>query len=114
MAVQDAAKVVNFRGGEAAPFLIRLMVVLPIALLIGYDFTRRKLYEKKHVQNKDELPAELVLIASTTPEADSYIHVVKVLAEAIQADGTTAAGIPAVEDAWGITLDANGNITPGP
>ncbi len=34
-------------------------VALPSLLLVGYDFTRRKLYEKKYSQDKDQLMAEL-------------------------------------------------------
>ncbi len=38
-------------------------------------------------------------------DADGYIQVVEILAEAIQAEPAAA-----VEEAWGVTLDENGNI----
>lgn len=41
-----------------------------------------------------------------------YYPVIEVFAEAIQAEGTTDTGnVPAVEDAWNVTLDSAGNIT---
>lgn len=44
-----------------------------------------------------------------------YLQVVDVFAEAIQALGTTDVGdIPAVTDAWGVTLDSSGSIVSAP
>ncbi len=34
-------------------------VILPILLLVGYDIIRRRIYDKKHAQDKDALLAEL-------------------------------------------------------
>lgn len=39
-----------------------------------------------------------------------YTFTVQVLGEAIQAYGKTDSGTPAVTDAWGVTVDANGRI----
>ncbi len=43
---------------QTTPGLI-VCVALPIVLLVGYDVVRRKMYEKKHAQDKDQLLAEL-------------------------------------------------------
>ncbi len=51
-------------AGNVAMFMqtttgLIVCVVLPMVLLVGYDVLRRKLYEKKHAQDKDALMAEL-------------------------------------------------------
>ena len=43
---------------QTTPGLI-VCVVCPILLLVGYDMIRRRLYEKNHQQDTDELMAEL-------------------------------------------------------
>lgn len=50
--------------------------------------------------------------AITLISEGGYNQVIEVFAEAIQAKGTTDEGdIPAVTDAWGVTVDTNGIIT---
>ncbi len=43
---------------QTTPGLI-VCVALPLILLVGYDILRRKLYEKKHAPDKDQLMKEL-------------------------------------------------------
>ncbi len=48
-------------------------------------------------------------------EDGDYLQVVEIFADAIQALGTTDVGdIPAVVDAWGVTLDSSGSIVSAP
>ena len=48
-------------------------------------------------------------------EDGDYLQIVEVFADAIQALGTTDVGdIPAVVDAWGVTLDSSGSIVSAP
>ncbi len=51
-------------AGSVAMFMqttagLIVCVVLPILLLVGYDIIRRRMYDKKHNQDKDALLAEL-------------------------------------------------------
>ncbi len=51
-------------AGSVAMFMqttagLVICVVLPILLLVGYDIVRRRMYDKKHNQDKDALLAEL-------------------------------------------------------
>ncbi len=55
---------------QTTPGLI-VCVALPIALLVAYDFTRRKLYEKQHSQDKDALLAELEELRKMKAEAQA-------------------------------------------
>ncbi len=43
---------------QTTPGLI-VCVFVPLVLLVGYDIIRRKIYEKKHREDKDQLLAEL-------------------------------------------------------
>ncbi len=53
---------------QTTPGLI-VCVALPILLLVAYDFSRRKLYEKQHSQDKDALLAELEELRKLKAEA---------------------------------------------
>lgn len=46
-------------------------------------------------------------IAAKTTPPDGYALNVEILSEAIQAKGTTADGVPAVSDAWGVAIAQN-------
>ncbi len=51
-------------AGNVAMFMqtttgLIVCVILPILLLVGYDIIRRRIYDKKHAQDKDALMAEL-------------------------------------------------------
>ncbi len=51
-------------AGHVAMFMqttagLIVCVILPILLLVGYDIVRRRIYDKKHAQDKDALMAEL-------------------------------------------------------
>ena len=60
----------------------------------------------------ENLLSQPLVLQEVKEDEVTYLQVVEVFAEAIQALGTTDAdGTPAVTDAWGVTLDANGNIT---
>ncbi len=43
-------------------------------------------------------------------DADGGKQVVEVMAEAVQAEGVDANGVPIVTAAWGVTVDENGNL----
>ena len=55
----------------------------------------------------------LITTCSQTGTApDGYVLSVEIVAQTIQAQGTTDTGdIPAVTDAWGVAVDSNGNLT---
>ena len=53
-----------------------------------------------------EKTTPVVSVAQNTTAPDGFRMVVEVLAEAIQADGTNAAGETPIEDAWGVTAPA--------
>ena len=62
VAVYEGTRLAGF--GNVALFMqttpgLIVCVVCPILLLVGYDMIRRRLYEKKHQQDADELMAEL-------------------------------------------------------
>ena len=73
-------------------------------------------YCKNYVNSGDDSP---VLINSvklkdgvTSPES-GYTFNVEIISQTIQAAGKTDVGdIPAVTDAWGVTVDASGNLVP--
>ena len=62
VAVYEGTRLAGFRNValfmQTTPGLI-VCVVCPILLLVGYDMIRRRLYEKNHQQDTDELMAEL-------------------------------------------------------
>lgn len=62
VAVYEGTRLAGF--GNVALFMqttpgLIVCVVCPILLLVGYDMIRRRLYEKNHQQDTDELMAEL-------------------------------------------------------
>ncbi len=75
--------------------------------IAGEENTYYYKYPVKSMQDTSNLlGSEIQLLVDT----EGYIPVIEVLAEAIQAEGKTASGIPAVTDAWGVQL-VDGNIT---
>lgn len=52
---------------------------------------------------------EIKVSEGVTPP-DGYVLNVEILSEAIQSKGTTAAGVPAVSDAWGVII-SQGSVT---
>ncbi len=63
-------------AGNVAMFMqtttgLIVCVVLPLMILVGYDILRRKLYEKKHSQDKDQLLAELEELRRLKAEAEA-------------------------------------------
>lgn len=69
-------------------------------------------YYKSPVKAGAETPNLLAAPLVLKKSSDGYNQVIEVFAEAIQAEGTTDVGnVPAVTDAWGVTVDTNGIIT---
>ncbi len=63
-------------AGNVAMFMqtttgLIICVVLPLILLIGYDTIRRRLYNKKHAGEKEELMAELEELRRLKAQAES-------------------------------------------
>lgn len=63
-------------AGNVAMFMqttqgLIVCVILPIILLVGYDYIRRKLYEKAQKEDRDALLKELVELRSKAGEKDS-------------------------------------------
>ena len=71
-------------------------------------------YCKSPVKSGEATPVLITTCAPVegkTPEG--YGLNVEIIAQAVQAKGTTdVGGTPAVTDAWGVTFDSNGNLTP--
>ena len=62
-------------AGHVAMFMqsttgLVLCVVLPIVLLVAYDFARRRIYEKNNKNNTDELLAELQALRAEKAEKE--------------------------------------------
>lgn len=69
-------------------------------------------YYYQHPVKPDESTDNLLKDAITLISEGGYNQVIEVFAEAIQAEGTTDVGnVPAVTDAWGVTVGADGVIT---
>ena len=69
-------------------------------------------YYYQYPVKPDELTDNLLKDAITLISEDGYNQVIEVFAEAIQAEGMTDVGnVPAVTDAWGVIVGANGIIT---
>ena len=69
-------------------------------------------YYYQYPVKPDESTDNLLKDVITLETEDGYKQVIEVFAEAIQAKGTTDVGnVPAVTDAWGVTVDTNGVIT---
>lgn len=76
--------------------------------LAGTDNTYYYRRPVKPGETTDNLLKDVITLVSE----DGYKQVIEVFAEAIQALGTTDEGnVPAVEDAWGVTVGADGVIT---
>lgn len=68
-------------------------------------------YYKSPVKAGAETPNLLATPLALMKSDDGYNQVIEVFAEAIQAEGMTdGENVPAVTDAWGVTIDANGYI----
>lgn len=69
-------------------------------------------YYYQHPVKPGESTDNLLKDVITLISEGGYNQVIEVFAEAIQAKGTTDVGnVPAVTDAWGVTVDTNGIIT---
>lgn len=84
--IPDAGHVAMFM--QSTPGLI-LCVVLPIVLLVAYDFIRRRLYEKNHKTDTDALLAELEALRAEKAEKEALVEVVETETTAEVADEVT-------------------------
>lgn len=61
----------------------------------------------------NDLTSSITASATSQPPSEDYKLKVQVIVQTIQAEGRTDNGdIPAVEDAWGVTVNSDGTITP--
>lgn len=78
----------------------------------GYYYYRYSVHPAAEPGSITEDLVQSYGLATGITVPDGYKLAVEVVAEAIQADGTTDVGdIPAVTDAWGVTVGADGNLT---
>ena len=69
-------------------------------------------YCKQSVASNGNTAVLIRSCGKTGTAPDGYQFSVQILAQTIQAAGTTdAGGVPAVTDAWGVYIDANGHLT---
>ena len=107
-------RLVTYWVNDAGEIVAKPSMDLTVDVADGWlaDKDNDTYYYKSPVEAGAETPnllaAPLVLMKSS----DGYNQVIEVFAEAIQAKGTTDVGnVPAVTDAWGVTVDTNGIIT---
>lgn len=72
-------------------------------------------YYKKPVKSGGQTEPLVKSYDDYTTTIEGYIRYIEIMGQTIQALGTTDEGdIPAVTDAWGVYVDANGELTPTP
>lgn len=97
------------KNGEIQPKPSAMMNITPAANWIKGE--NNTYYYAIPVTPEAE-PVELLGADLTLAEADGCYQVVEVFAEAIQAEGATDVGeVPAVTNAWGITVNADGTLS---
>lgn len=121
-AVYVRAAIVATWRNETAPE--NKEIVLPMNPVEGTDyvltlnqekwFKQGDFYYYKDAVNPGETTLALIQECAPTVEMDGYVLNVEIMAQTIQALGSTDAnGTPAVTDAWGVTVE-NGQLKPTP
>lgn len=107
-------RLVTYWVNDAGEIVAKPSMDLTVDVADGWlaDKDNDTYYYKSPVKAGAETPNLLAAPLELKKSSDGYNQVIEVFAEAIQAKGTTDVGnVPAVTDAWGVTVDTNGIIT---